>query len=338
MSVAPAFVTVNPSVFLPDIILPYAQASGAFDTIAGGEPQQRLSDGDLVAYIRRADVRTRVAGGQAAYNQLPSVAIALSLVSAPTYLLRVRAEWDYHDQTAFSRHGVNLDQANTLAMRQGHYQLARNALLYGMNPANGEGLLNAAGAVLTTLPPDSQGNSTVGTYDNGEMGFFLLSLISATKTRTNQLGRSRKFVVLGPQRVLGAFEYQNVVSLMQYQRDGAGVASTKGLVEDVLNKNGDELVWCYDDTLVGKGAGGTDAVLVVMPEVEAPKGSKLNTNEFAKLASGFDATTLQLCDRAAPTEIPTPLAGGATDVLSEWRITSGWAVRGEAVTIASMQY
>jgi hypothetical protein len=41
---------------------------------------------------------------------------------------------------------------------------------------------------------------------------------------------------------------------------------------------------------------------------------------------------------AAPREIPTPLAGGAIDVLSEWRVTSGWGVRPECVTILSMQY
>jgi len=40
----------------------------------------------------------------------------------------------------------------------------------------------------------------------------------------------------------------------------------------------------------------------------------------------------------APREIPTPLAGGAIDVLSEWRISSGWGVRPEAITILSAAY
>ena len=51
-------------------------------------------------------------------------------------------------------------------MRQATFQLERNMLLYGMNPVNGEGLLNAAGAVAITLPPDSSGNDTVVTYDS----------------------------------------------------------------------------------------------------------------------------------------------------------------------------
>jgi len=110
------------------------------------------------------------------------------------------------------------------------------------------------------------------------------------------------------------------------------------VVKDVAEMNDDEIIWAYDDTLIGKGANGTDLVIVAMPEVEKPQGSDFNTNEFAKLAPGLDACTLQLCDMAAPREIPTPLPGGAIDVLSEMRITSGWGVRPEAIRLVSMKF
>jgi hypothetical protein len=336
-NIAPAFVTVNPSYMMPDILLPYSQASGAFDLLPTGAPLVRLSDGDLVVYIKRADIRTKVAAGQAAYNQLPSVTIAMSMISTPTYLMRVRAEYDHHDTAAMARWGVPIASAQSLGMRQGHFQLARNALLYGFNPANGEGLINTFGATRVDLPPDSNNNDTVVTYDNGQMAFFLLGEILNIKTRTNNLGHGRKFTICGPQRTLGTFEY-NIVQLTQFQRVGAGSASTAGTVKDVAGLNGDEIIWAYDDTLEGKGSNGTDAVIICMTEVEKPKAPNWNTNEFAKLAPGLDACTLQLCDMAAPREIPTPLPGGATDVLSEMRITPGWGIRGEAVSIISMAY
>ena len=75
-----------------------------------------------------------------------------------------------------------------------------------------------------------------------------------------------------------------------------------------------------------------------MPEVQKPQGSEINTNEFAKLAPGIDACALMYMDRAAPTEIPTPLPGGAIDVLSELRATSGWGIRPESITLFSMTY
>jgi len=337
-NIAASFTIVNPSYIDPGILLPYSQASGAFDLLADGQPLTRLSDGDLYAYIKRIDVRTKVSAGQAAYNMLPSINTTMSMISTPSYLLRVRGEYDHHDTAAMGRWGVSIVEAQRLGMRQGHFQLARNALLYGFNPANGEGLLNTQGATSVPLPADSNGNDTVVTYDNGQMATFLLTQISALKTRTNQLGIGRKFTILGPQRVLGAFEYQNIVQLVQFQRVGAGSTSTAGMVKDVAEWNDDEITWVYDDTLIGKGAGGTDAVIINMPEVQKPQGSKVNTNEFAKLAPGIEACALQYCDMAAPREIPTPLPGGAIDVLSEWRITSGWGIRPEAITIVSMAY
>lgn len=337
-NIAPSFVTVNPSYMMPEILLPYAQASGAFELLPTGEPLVRLSDGDMVVYMKRIDIRTRMAADQSVVNSLPSVSMIPSQISTATYMFRVRAEYDHHDTAAWGRWGISLPEAQRLGMRQGHFQLARTALLYGMNPANGEGLINANGATAVNLPNDPNGNFTVVTYDNGAMAFVLLGQIQALKTRTNNMGIGRKFTILGPQRVLGAFEYQNIVSLVQFQRAGSGSTSTAGVVKDVLEMNGDEIIWAYDDTLIGKGAGGNDAVLIVMPEVEKPQGSRFNTNEFAKLAPGFDACTLQLCDMAAPKEIPTPIPGGAIDIVAEMRMSSGWAPRPEAVSIISMQY
>lgn len=335
---ASAYITVNPSFMEPEIILPYSQASGAFDIIMDGEPRVRLGEGDLQVYMKRLDLRTKLAAGTAAANQLPGVTLTASQISTPTYLQRVRAEYDHHDTAAAGRLGFALPEAYRLGMWQGHFQLARSALLYGYQPANGEGIIHTNGATSLNLPPDQYGNTTVLTYDNGGMAFFLLQQIGLIKTRTNQLGIGRKFTILGPQRVLEPFEYPGIVQLVQYQRVGAGTATVAGVVKETLMANGDTILWCYDDTLIAQGNGGTDAVLIVMPEVERPDGDKLNTNIFATLGPGNPTCTTMYADMAAPREIVSPLAGGATDVLTEWRTTAGWAVRPEAVTIVSMTY
>lgn len=337
-NVTASFVQVNPSYIMPETLLQYQQASGAFDTLATGAPMARLSEGDLYVYIKKFDIRTKVAAGQAAYNQLPSVSIVANMISTPTYLVRTRAEYDHHDTAAMGNWGASIDQAQRLGMRQGIFQQMRSALLYGFNAANGEGLLNTVGATAVNLPADSNGNTTVVTYDNGQMAIFLLTQISALKTRCMQLGMPARITILGPQRTLGAFEYQNIVQIVQFQRAGAGSTSTAGMVKDVLEMNDDVIEWVYDDTLIGKGAGGTDAVVITMPEIKKPEGSPVDTNEFARLSPGLQACNLMLCDMAAPREIPTPIPGGAIDILSELRITPGWAVRPEAVCIASMPY
>lgn len=337
-TLAPSWTQVHPSFVEPDLLVQFQQASGAFDVLAGNEPRVKIGSEDLYVYLRRLDVRTRVASGTTAYNMLPSVSIVPTIMSLPTYVQRVRAEYDHHDTANASHWGFSIVDAQRLAMRQGHFQLLRNSLLYGMQPQNGEGILNSPGSTTVSLPQDSYGNATFSTYDNGQMAIFLLQQIAALKTRTMQFGMPHRFVFLGPQRILGGMATQNIVQLTSYQRPGAGSATTAGVVQNVEGDLGDDIVWAYDDTLVGKGAGGTDVIVLAMPEVKKPVGRRFNTNEFAQIAPGLEATLLQYIDMSAPVEIPTPLAGGAIDVLSEWRTTPGWPVRPEAVTIINMGY
>lgn len=334
---APAFVTVNPSFIEPGILLPYTQASGFLELFAGGDPLVKISPDDQYIYAKGIHLRTQIAGGQSAYNLLPTIETTPFQISTPTYLLRSNSQFDHHDISAMGRWGVSLMEINRLGHRQGMFQLMRTAAIMGMNPANGEGLLNAQGATAINLPPDSNGNTTASTYDNGQMAFFLMNQVASIKSKTNNLGIGRKFSFLMPQRIGQLFQY-NVVQLVQFQRAGAGSDSTVGVLQTVLAANGDEISWGYDDTLIGQGAGGTDLMIITMPEVAKPRGMKINTNEFAKLAPGMDATMLIYCDRPAPTEIPVPIAFGATSILYEMKISSGWAVRPEALTLLSIPF
>lgn len=336
--IAPTFETVNPHLMLPEIILPYSQASGAFYLLPTEEPRVMLGEGDQLAYIRRLDVRTKVAAGQSPYEQIPSQDIVASMISTPSYLVQARAEYNHHDTARAGVWGFSLVDAYRLANQQGFVNAARTFLLDGANPANGEGLLNANGATAISLPPDSFGADTAVAYDNGQMAFFLMQQGGQIKSRTNSLGIGNKLTYLAPQRIFELFAY-NVVQVVQYQRPGAGTTSTLGVVKEVLMDNGDTVTWVYDDTLIGKGQGGTDAIIICMPEVKKPtQGAQWNTNRFADLAPGLSATVMQLCDMAAPREITVPLPKGSVDTTYEQRVTSGWPIRPEALTIVSIQY
>jgi hypothetical protein len=336
---AGAYITVSPSFQEPSLILPYSQASGAFDTLPDSKISVMLGEGDLAVYIKRLDVRTQVAAGQAAATSLPSCNIFTSQILTATYLQRVNSQWDHHDARAASNWGFSLIDAYRYAMWQGHYQFARSALLYGYNPVNGEGLLNGAGSYSVNLPPDSNGNTTILTYDNGQLALFLLQQVVNIKTRTNQLGIGRQFTILGPQRDLGQMAYPGIVQLVQYQRDGAGTATISGMVKETLMANGDQILWVYDDTLIGQGPAGTDVIVLVMPQVQRPVGTPLDTNVFASLQPNFMDCTKMYSDMAAPMEIMNPAIGlGMTNFLTELRVTSGWSVRPEAVTLINASY
>ena len=59
-AITPAYQIVSPSYIMPEMILSYQQASGAFSVMASGNPLVRLADGDQYVYMKRLDIRTQV--------------------------------------------------------------------------------------------------------------------------------------------------------------------------------------------------------------------------------------------------------------------------------------
>jgi hypothetical protein len=329
----------HPSYMESEILLQQNQRSDFMNLLAGGAPRVRLGAEDKAVYLRSLGVKTAVSSGAHGANQLPSCSVTTGLASAPTYLQQIVAEYDHHQIAAMAAWGVSLPDAQRLAMGQGHYQGLRSKAIYGEQPQNGEGILNATGITTITLPADSFGNQNFSSYDNGSMALFLLGIFLALKTRTYQLGRPTRFEVLGPQRVIGLWEMIGIVQLTSYQRPGGGSAVIGELVKKILADMGDFVEFGYDDTLIGQGAGGTDAIIFNMPEIAKPDTQEgWDTNNFAKLNPGFRDCTVQYADRMAPLEIPAPMPNGATHILTEIRATSGWVTRPETVTVLSGPY
>jgi hypothetical protein len=254
--------------------------------------------------------------------------------------MQTRAQYDNFDEAATGAWGYALPQAMRLAARQGIAQQLRNALLYGFNPANGEGLLNTPGAVTQNLGSDTNGNPGYSTWDSGQLAQYMLNMIGALKVRTLQIGVPLRLVFLAPQRFISQISYSGVVSLTQFQRIGAGVETAAGMVEAIAQwAGGDDVSFAADDTLLGQGAGGSDAILLIAPELKVNRAnSAVDTNVFASLTPNQTAVSLMLTDVSAPTEIPTPIADGGITTLFTMRSTAGWALRPEALTVLSAIY
>ena len=337
----PTQAKVTPSFSEPEFVVTYAQASGAFAVLPEGKPRVKIGSEDMAVYVNRLDLRSDVIAGQSPGNLLPSASLVVNFDTTPTYLIRTRAIWDHHDVARGGEWALSVPSALDLAARQGIFQQMRSALLYGFNPANGEGLLNTVGATTVALPPDSYGNTTVRTYDNGQMALWLLGEIVALKSGMYQSGGSikNKIVVISPQRVFLQFAYANIVQVTSYQRPGAGTATVGEVVKTVAMESGDTFEWWFDDTLIGQ-ASGNDAVILTMPEIEAPDiPGMVNTNVFgADIRPQMKAVNLMYSDMAAPMKIPTPIPDGAITEIHELRITSGWVLRPQGLYILSMPY
>lgn len=340
-NIFPAQAKVHPSFSEPELIVQYFQASGAFATLYEGKPRVRMGAEDLWVYVNKLDIRSQSIGSQFASEFLPSATLQAEYLQTATYLLRTRAIYDRHDIAAAARYAVGLPFAQELAMRQGIFQQMRSMLLYGYNANNGEGLLNASGITNVTLPPDSLGNTTVQMYDNGDMALFILEQIVELKTRMYQSGSyvNNKIVILSPQREFLQMQYGDIVQVVNYQRPGGGTSTVAEVVKTVAQEAGDSVEWYYDDTLIGQGSGGNDAVVIIIPEVERPVIPGINTNVFgAEMEPATTAVSVMYNDVAAPIKIATPTPDGAVTELLELRSTSGWVWRSEGVTVVSMPY
>jgi hypothetical protein len=331
-------IKASPATDIPGLIMPFSQPSGAFLAISNGAPEVRLGDEDQYVYVKRLDIRTATIGGQSSSNQFPGVDIDATMVSTPTYLLRNSVEFDHHESNRAGMWGFPVDQAYVLGMNQGFFQQMRVANLYGMTPSNGEGLLNTNGASATNLPVDQFNNSTFSTYDNGSMYSYILELARQVMAQTYQFGVEQRMTILGPTRVISRWQ-TSVVQLTNFQREGAGTATIASAIKAVLKESGVTVEFGYDDTMIGKGSGGKDAVLICLPDIQVPKmQGNINTNAFAELQPSLTGCNVMYQNVAQPTQKRVPLAKGFQEIMSEIRITSGWGLRPEAIMILSGTY
>lgn len=336
----PAQAKVHPSYTEPGLIVTYTQPSGAFEAIPNGSPKVRLGPEDLYVYANGLDLRTATMTAQASSNFLPSSTLVGNYYSTSAYLIRTRASWDHHDIAAAANYSVSLPAAQDMASRQGIFQQMRTMLLYGFQPANGEGLMNSPGAVQVTLPPDSYGQDTVVSYDNGQMALFLLSQVQALLNGMYQINANirSKIKMIGPQRVLSYFQMSSVVQVTSYQRPGAGTATVGQEVQNIVGEAAGDIEYYYDDTLIGKGIGGSDAIILTVPEIEVPSMQGINTNEFGKLQPSIQDVNAMYSDMAAPMKIPTPVPDGGITEVQELRCTSGWNLRPQGLYILNLPY
>ena len=329
---------LHPHHYEPGLIVTQSQASGYRKTLAGGELRVQLGAIDKAVYANVLDVRTQIAANQATANVLPGVSVEGHFIQAGTYTVRQNNEYSEWDVAEAGEYNVALPMAYRYGQRQGAFQFIRNAGLFGINAANSEGLLNTPGATTINLPPDSWGNANLRNYDAGQLAIWFNGVINSGLTRQFLFGTPVRVVLLGPQRILGTMQTQDIVQLTSFQRPGGGSMTTAQVITNVNEQFGYTIEWAYDDTLQGQGgSASTDVVLVCFPELNVNTMPGLNTNEFGMVAPNISGSILQYADVAAPVEVTTPVPS-ALHVESTMRVSAGWVIRPQAITIATIPF
>ena len=287
--------------------------------------------------MNRMGIKTKSAISQDSQNDILDSDIMLSQIQCPIYLVQNRAIYNRHEIAATSSYNLSLPELIRCTQFQSNFNQMRDALLYGIQPEYGEGIINSPGIAQTVIPADQNGNIGLTEQDAGHVVTFLLETIAEITARTNQSGKTNIFTILGPQRCLKKLETSRIVQLTSYQRPGGGTRTVKGKAKDILEENGDKIFWTYDDTLMNKGTNGADIIIVSMPELNLSNilNNRINTNYFAEngnIESIKDCSAMYT-DTVAPQIFTTNLAGTTTHSQAEMKITPGWVLRPEAFTI-----
>jgi hypothetical protein len=330
-----AKIQAQPSYTMPGMIVQQSLVSGFTGILGGGNVQARLNTTDVAVYMQSLKFKANSVISQNPANSLPNgVDLLPEMRSIPTYFIRAKAEYDSHDVAAAGNWNVSLDAAIKLALKQSHFERIRDAALYGVNAGNNEGILNAPNIGTAALPADSHANDGWIDYDNGELLTWLLHRINDITSRTFTSGAPVRLAMLMPVRLLNKLT-TGIVQLVSYQREGAGSNSVEGSLKSVLEWNGKDIEFYVDNTLEGKGDGGTDGIILAIPELVDQSDSAFNTNVFASLQPNITANIVQMCDTPEPVFKTVPLSLDNNEIMSEQKIIPAWGLRPEAITFIS---
>ena len=327
---------VTPHFAYPGMVLDQVVQTGAHFLLGGKTLEDKIPAAVKAVYVSRMRIATQARASMNGYANLPGVDVVRSEMSTPVTSIRMRTGFTSSDETDASAAGYSLQEAHRLGARQGVALAMRNGLLYGFG--DGGGLVN--NAIQASLPPDQLNATTVSTYDNGSLFFFMMQQIAARKVATNQtMTPGLRVVVCAPQRFIAHITGQAIVQTVAIQRQGAGTGNVATLLDDNMRLNDGAIEFVIDDSLQNAGGAGIDYVMISIPEVKTQViAGGLDVNAFGTLAPNLASSNIMLTRNMVPTEYITPNENGGMNTMYESFCTSGWAIRPEATVRISMPY
>ena len=291
---------------------------------------------DILYQPTLSAINTPTTVGQQWRGDIDAVDYSISQLSFPYYTIHARMEYDPNQSSKFASMiaGIGLPQFLGNLCKQGIWQRMHYASLFGFDSNQGI----AKTATTETLANDSDGHSTIQTYNQGEL---LAALASYARLIMNSsYGMAKPVIVAAPVNMINYIS-TSIIPLTSYQMPGAGVDSIAGAYERVIGdwlKVG-KVEFISDNALTGKGATGKDLLLFIAPglsEQEAQKQAK-NTNLVSdSLTQNKRNTFMDIVDDLK--EFPNPVINGVNSSLFSLQTTSGCLLRQETAVALSYTF
>lgn len=329
-------VRLNPHIAIPGLIVPNVQEV-PFSRYIG----HRTNLGTLAveqAYITVINnINGETAVGQQWGNDLNKQTYTMGQISAPYYRIESYVEYNVDEQAKFEElsNGVSLPDFLENLAKQAINQRRHQALLFGFDTESGlyQGIL--ANATQKTLPPDSNGKSTLLEYDVAQLNAFLGSIARTVMDTT--YGMAKPTVIASSSRVINYIR-SAIVPLTESQKDGAGIDSVGGVLNRVMTEwLGVGKVEFISDNLLQDDVNG-DTIVFLATGIDGQ--DAVSEDESQNLVGRFNSikynTWYDSAEGLMKFEAPPTL--GTYAMKYTFKMTPGVTLRNECVIKCKIQY
>lgn len=281
----------TPHVTIPGLLVPQTQ-----DAIWKNYLGAQLAYGEFkddYAYIPTISaMSSNTFVGQQWGKNLANQQYAIGQVQAAFYNIEAFVEWNYQEQEKFSGliNGVALPDFLSNLAEQGINQKMHQAILYGFDSENndslGQGILS--NSVMGNLPPDTNKNSTLTTYDTTQLWTWLISC--ARQITQQSFGMLNAVVLASSVRVIKYLK-SLPLPLTSYAQTGS-VDSVASAYDRFASRLGvGKVVFVEDNLLMSNTADGNDTILFISPDLKKQEGNGEDSANLVGLKNSIDYNT-----------------------------------------------
>lgn len=328
-------VRLHPSAQLAGLLVPQIQEVD-FNQYIGNTTNFGSMAKEAMYITSVTNINSETQVGQQWGSQMANQSYTLGQLQAPFYRIEAYMEWNAPEQAKFEElsNGVALpDFLENLAM-QGINQRRHEAILFGFDPATdfNQGIL--ANAIQSNLPEDSSNNSKITTYNTAELQQFLSTIIRDVMNAS--YGMLKPVTIASSTRVINYINTA-IVSLTESQKEGAGIDTTAGLLNRVMNWLGAGPVsFVVDDLLMDETNTVGDKIVFIARGMDTQITPKDSQNLVGKFNSINFNTWFDEAEGLMKWEA-LPNMGTMAKKLT-YKMTPGMTLRNEAVRVVNALY
>ena len=323
--------TIQPNIIDPGFVDSYMTSTWV-DALPDSTFKQNLSETTQQVLKFALGVTTNGQMGQGNAYNVPSLSYTSELMSTPVYTFNVQYSINRDAAAMAANYGADEAALQQWLAEKALFIQTMGAVIDGVNPAIGEGLLNTTDRTSEVLlASDLTGETDLDLQDKGEVRDAVFRHLNNLLQRSGmQTAKGFAIGAIGAQNIWGELN-GSPIQLTSAQRAGAGTMTVWQAIEEWAERYQAKIFTGMSDKLLGKGINGTDAFVLFLHGIKRSSMNQFDVNKTAPVPIENNVMSIYTMP---PIEEPIQQHGGL-HIHVKARMTGLWAYRGKAITVLS---